>query len=100
MVGRRREHPGREEGPGSRRGEVSERPEGGDKVSLPSVVVGRLANWKFKQALTFLPDDPAFAEQRAVIEALIRMFGNVPYIDGDMGIIVGAAVASLIGYTP
>jgi uncharacterized protein (DUF1810 family) len=47
---------------------------------------GRLLNWKFKSALNYL--DGATDEEKSLVEALARMFGNCGWFDGDMAEIV------------
>jgi hypothetical protein len=55
---------------------------------------GRLYNWKFTSAVAELTDAATEAE-RGLVEALAACFGNVGHFEGDLGVVVAHAVASL-----
>lgn len=57
-------------------------------------LTGRLTNWKFESALRYLDDDVT-KDEREVVTSLACVFGNIGYVDGEMGTIISAAVASL-----
>ncbi len=57
----------------------------------------RLFNWEFEQAKYQAEIADIDEEDRNLIEALSRMFGNVGWnLDGDMHLIIWAAVNTLI----
>ncbi len=58
-------------------------------------LVGRLYNWKFKQALAYLDGQPD--EVGELVRVLAATFGSGGWEDGNMGAIVSAAVRRLIG---
>src|SRR5262245_28641715 len=53
----------------------------------------RLENWKFQQATRYLKG--IRGEDRDLVEALSRMFGDVGWFEGDMGIIIEAALSHI-----
>ena len=55
---------------------------------------GRLYNFKFDSALQYL--DGETDEDKEVIEALARMFGNCAWMGGDIELVVSGCVFSLI----
>jgi hypothetical protein len=56
--------------------------------------VDRLVNWKFDRAEDFLTDD-ATLQEREVVQALARAFGNSGWFFGYMGVIVRNALRSI-----
>lgn len=58
--------------------------------------IERMLNWKFTQALSAMPSTVS-AETSCTVEALSAVFGDVGGFDGEMGMVVTAAVASVIG---
>jgi len=55
---------------------------------------GKLTNWKFRSALSYL--DGQTEEVKDVVNALCRSYGNCGWFEGDMGLIVGICVESVI----
>ena len=55
----------------------------------------RLENWKFKDAQKFLGGEPDPVAD--IVDALANNFGNSGWLEGDMGLIIQAAIDSLIG---
>lgn len=69
---------------------------------LSTRTVERLGNWKFSQAKVALDDqvqEVPTEEERGLIEALAATFENSGWFEGHLGVIVGAAVDSLIPTT-
>jgi hypothetical protein len=62
---------------------------------LTERAVGRLQNYKFASAASELTYD-ATKDERELVEALARMFGNVGWFDGDMATLVDCTVESLL----
>jgi hypothetical protein len=60
------------------------------KTEDSEALVGRLRNWKFAQATKHLTGQPVYV--REVVETLARSFGDCGWFEGDMGLIVGAAL--------
>lgn len=52
--------------------------------------------WDFESALSFLHPE-ADKEDRRILEALVRVFGNGSVLEGDLGTIVDVTVRSLYG---
>ena len=60
--------------------------------------VNRLYNWKFGQALRHAQGRSWLTPRdQALIEALSTAYGNVGWFEGNHGVIVAAAVETLIG---
>ncbi len=56
----------------------------------------RLVNWKFISAVRRLDHNQATGDEREVVNALARLFGNVGHaLDGDLGMLVGLVVDDL-----
>jgi hypothetical protein len=64
---------------------------------LNSTVVGRLNNWKFRSAAAYAQEDTQTTEDElALIQALAGTFDNSGWFEGDLGLIVAAAVSTLV----
>ena len=57
----------------------------------------RLENWKFDQAKEYLADSNPTDREQELVDALAAVFGNGGWLFGQIEIIVGAAVETLIG---
>jgi hypothetical protein len=55
---------------------------------------GRMINWKFDQALARIPPSLS-TEDREIVAALAATFGDCGWFSGSIGVIVGAAIASV-----
>lgn len=59
---------------------------------------GRLLNWKFTQALAYLGDEPD--DVRRLVEALARLVGDAGWFEGDLAIIIAAAIETIAPLSP
>jgi len=55
----------------------------------------RLQNWKFNSAKVYLKGQPR--EVKELVEVLARLLGNWGWMEGDLGLMVGAVVDKLLG---
>jgi hypothetical protein len=64
-------------------------------IDLPASkqLISRLVNWKFGQALAHVGGQPHDVQD--VINALATVFGDCGWFEGNMGIIVGAALEGI-----
>jgi hypothetical protein len=63
------------------------------ETPMAAHLVSRLSNWKFSTACAYLEGQPP--EVARTVEALAAMFGNCGWLEGSMGIVIAAALASL-----
>jgi hypothetical protein len=66
-------------------------------MALSENCIDRLENWKFDQARKCLDESEPTDTERELVEALAAVFGNSGWLFGQIEIIVGAAVGTLIG---
>lgn len=67
-------------------------------MALNAHVKDRLVNWKFNQAKTLLKSggmSEATTAEHDLVVALAQSFGDSGWFEGDMAIIVGAALTSI-----
>lgn len=76
-------------------------------VDIDPALASRVLNWKFQQAVRKfinLPgnvaEQPEVYDRLNVIRSLAATFGDCGWFDGEMGIIVGAAVNYILGGKP
>jgi hypothetical protein len=63
-------------------------------MALSEECADRLYNWKFEQALDYLGG--ATSGERQLVEALSATFGNSGWFGGSLGIIINAALRTLM----
>lgn len=76
-------------------------------VDVSEALASRVLNWKFEQAIRRIMDIPGNVRERPdvahrldIVMSLNAAFGDSGWFDGDMGTIVGAAVAYVLGGKP
>ena len=65
-------------------------------MALSEKCEDRLHNWKFEQAQEYLGDAEPTDRERELVDALAAVFGDSGWLDGELGVIVSAAVGTLI----